>query len=230
MFFNPIRMVPENFFKMLLVCLFIYAGTASAQIGFETSLTSPNGDIGQFYKKNISADLYAIDGCLDGRVRIRMGLFYTKLSPRLDTVPIYGVQIGGTPNVRVVPGILVDGKLSMEYFYGDISYRIIKIKKLALFAGIGIEGGKVHESYYRVLETVINDNTNSDVLVAGYKANSSIEYNINPHFDVYFQANYIHLVATDHSTNFTHTTMGVGTNIYLATRKKSKHKHMLTND
>ena len=222
--------IPENFFKLLFVCLSMYGGVASAQIGVETSLVSPNGDIGQFYKKNISADIYAMSGDADDRLRVRMGLFYTKLSPRLDTVPIYGVQIGGTPQTLVVPGILVDGKLSMEYMYGDISYRVIKIKKFALFAGIGIEGGKVHESYYRVLETVLTDITNSDVLVAGYKANSSIEYKINPRFDVYFQANYIHLIATDHSTNFTHTTMGVGTNVYFVTRKKSKHKHRLTND
>ncbi len=224
-------MAPENFFKILLICVSLYAGAASAQVGFETSLMSPNGDIGQFYKKNISADLYFMNGYMDGRLRIRIGVFYTKLSPRLDTVPIYGVQIGGTPYVQVVPGILVDGKLTMVYLYGDMSYRLLKIKKFALFAGLGIEGGKVHEIYYKSLETVINETANSDVLVAGFKANASIEYKISPRVDVYTQASYMNLVATDHSTNFKHTNMGVGINYYyLVTGKKSKSKHRITND
>src|ERR1700739_4687817 len=139
--------MPKKYCIALIVIFLFLTGKSSAQIGFETSLVNPNGDIGQFYKKNISADLFLMrGGGANEHFRIRMGIFYTNLSPRLDTVPQYAVLIGGTPYTQIVPGYLVDHNFTMTYIYGDFSYKVVTYKKISLYAGLGIEGGKVHES------------------------------------------------------------------------------------
>ena len=228
-------MIQGNLFKLLLVGLFMYAGVASAQIGFKTSLVNPDGDIGQFYNKGVSAELFLVLKDDDGPWRERAGIFYTKLSSRLDTVPVYAVgnnvtAAGGYTSTSVFPGYLVDHKFSMLYAYLDLGYRVVRVKKLSLYVGIGLTGGKSNVQYDRGYETLLQETANNDVLIAGYRLTSNLEYRINSHFEVLAEAVANRMTTTDWATKYEHNTFGIGADYYIKaraeqTRPKHRHKH-----
>ena len=129
---------------IILAVLFLFVESTSAQIGLKMSMVSPNGDIGQYYNKGVSGDLFVVAKDDNGPWRERAGLFYTKLTSRLDTVPVYAVQTGtlmGGSGTTVLPGYLVDHKFSMGYVYIDIGYRVLRVKKLSLYIGAGLDAG-----------------------------------------------------------------------------------------
>jgi hypothetical protein len=225
-------MSPQKILKILVI-LFLFAEAVSAQIGFKTSLVSPNGDIGQFYNKGVSGELYVIAKDDDGPWRERAGIFYTKLKSRLDTVPVYAVQSGatlsgGNGGTTVLPGYLADHQFSMCYVYIDIGYRVLKVKKLSLYVGAGIEGGISHVQYARGYETLLQETADNDLTIAGYRLTTNIEYLINSHFEVLFEAVANRMTTTDWSTKYEHNTFGIGVDYYFQPRTeetKRKHKH-----
>jgi hypothetical protein len=224
-------MSPQKILKILAV-LFLFAESASAQIGFKTSLVSPDGDIGQFYNKGVSGDLYFVAKDDNGPWRERAGIFYTKLSARLDTFPIYAVQTGPTVpgGTLVLPGYQVDHEFNMLYIYMDIGYRVLRVKKFSLYVGAGLEGGKSNVQYDRGYETVLQETGNTDLLIAGYKLTSNLEYRVNSHFEVLAEAVANRMTTTDWSTKYEHNTFGIGIDYYIKprmeqTKPKHRHKH-----
>ena len=116
------------------------------------------------------------------------GIFYTKLSPRLDTVPVYAIQTGGNTGTAILPGYLVNHDLGMLYLYIDIGYRIVKFKKFSLYAGAGLEGGYSKVQYDRGYESALVEQANNELKIAGYRLTANLEYKISSHFEILFEA------------------------------------------
>ncbi len=171
----------------------------------------------------------------DGPWRERAGIFYTKLTSRLDTVPVYAVQSGGSLSggsggTTVLPGYLVDREFTMGYVYIDIGYRVLRVKKFSLYVGAGIEGGISHVQYDRGYETVLQETADNDLVIAGYRLapqtwNTELT---QPFFEVLFEAVANRMTTSDWSTKYEHNTFGIGADYYFRPRMeqtKRKHKH-----
>ena len=210
-----------NFFIFILCCLSL--NKANCQVGFKLSEVIPNGDIGQFFNKGIAPDLYFFDYWHEGKIRIRMGFLYTQLTSRKDTAPIYAALINGGAPPIYVPGYLVNHNLKMYYMHGDISYRLLHLHDISLFAGIGIVGGIAHDDYEKGYETIITETGKDDNKIAGFDFIANIEYKISEHFDILAEAALMKIGSTSISdnTSYLHSTISIGGNwIYLERPKK----------
>ena len=179
-----------------LLLLLLFAGTdCRAQIGVKLSQLSPYGDIGEYFNKAPSIEVYGV--AKEDKWKERFGILYSHLTPRTDTVHIYAVQTDPAGNTQLVlPGYLVNHTLTYTYVTGDLSYRFVKLKGFSLYGGAGIVAGKSHTEYDKAIETVITEHDNIDVLIAGFKLCTNIEYQLSPHLHVYADYTYNGIVST----------------------------------
>jgi hypothetical protein len=178
----------------------------------------PNGDIGEYFKQGNAISLFVCNSKYEGKIKSTAGVFYTKLAPRMDTVPVYGVQQTGSSTL-ITPGYLVDHKFYMLYLYVDFDVRIFMIDNLSIFAGVGLGVGKAHVEYDRGYETVLTEQANNDVPMGDFRLKTSIDYEITPHFDAFFRSVFNFATATDWSSSFKHYTFGAGFTYYIKERK-----------
>lgn len=200
----------------ILASLFFFANSnrANAQFGMQLSLFAPKGDIGQYFSKGRSTDLYLTVQSNDNKWKERMGFFYTALSSRIDTARIYA-----TDGTTVFPGVLVNKKFNMACLTSDISRRVVSMHGISLYLGIGLIAGISHASYVKEIATILTETVDGDTYIAGLKANAMLDYRINNHFDVYFDASRNFITATDYSTSYTSNKYGIGLNYFIRKRK-----------
>lgn len=198
-----------------LVALFFAAGVAKSQVGISLTQVNPNGDIGQFFGKAPGVSVYYT--VKDKKWWGRGGITYCQLQSRIDTVPQYMVNLVGS-TTTIIPGYLVNDKLTMIGIFVDYSYRVLKVQNFGWYVGGGIMVGKAHTAYVRDFETVLHEVANKDILMGGFKGSTMINYNINRHFDVYGEAG-INLVQTKDHTRMTNYIFGLGFDYYIKANK-----------
>ncbi len=196
-------------FRVLLAAAIGYGPTAMGQIGIKGGLLTPYGDIGQYYKKTPSFEVFLFNADEENRYKIRFGYYYANLPIRIDTVPIYAIQY---PAVIVLPGFLVNKTLIMQGVNSDFSYRVAHLGNLSLFAAAGLCISIGHIESVKQIETVYTETTNSDTWLGGFRLMASLEYKLSESFDLIADASYNKMVTTDYSADFTHTTLYFGIN------------------
>lgn len=190
----------------LLFAVLFSCGATQAQMGITISQVNPNGEIGQHFNKAVGVSLYTTFD--ERKWRVRAGIFYTRLAPPLDTVPVYLVSSVGSTST-VVPGYLVNHSMRLGYLFVDYSYRVLKVKHLNLYLGAGMMVGVAHVAYEREFEAILTENVSRDMLIGGCKAFSLLNYKINRHFDVFGEAG-INLAVDKKYTSLKHYTFGLG--------------------
>ncbi len=196
-------------FWVLFAVAMGYGPVAKGQIGIKGGLFSPYGDIGQYFKKTPSFEVFLFNADEENRYKIRFGYYYANLPIRIDTVPIYAIQY---PSVTVLPGFLVNKNLTMQGLNSDFSYRVAHIGELSLFAAAGLCISIGHIESVKQIETVYLSTTNSDTWIGGFRLMASLEYKLSESFDLIADASYNKVVTTDYATDFTHTTLYFGIN------------------
>ena len=205
----------------LTSCFLVAYVHSQAQIGFQVSSFIPKGDIGQYFNKGTSIDAYFVIQSDDGKWQYRVGCLYTALSSRIDTVPIYGVREGGGMPTMVLPGFLVNRNFSIKCISGEISRRIFDIHGLGLYGGAGFIGGISHVDYVKEIKTVITETSSIDTKIAGVKLNALLQYRINDHFDVFFDASRSLVTSGGNdATSYTHNKFGIGANYFIFQRER----------
>lgn len=190
----------------LLVIIVFSCNILHAQVGISVMQVSPLGDMGQFYSKGPGISVFASFD--EDNWRGRAGLSYAQLRPRIDTVPQYLVKLDGS-NTVIVPGYLVNDKMTMISIFIDYDYRVLKVKQLGLYLGGGVMVGKAHMAYVRDFEAVLHEQADRDVLMGGFKGNSMLNYKIGKHINIYGEAA-ITLAETKDHTSMSHYTLGLG--------------------
>jgi hypothetical protein len=177
-----------------------------AQFGVTISQVSPNGEIGQYFKKAPAVSVYTMFD--EDNWRGRAGIFYARLSPRIDSAPVYMVkEDGGT--TTIIPGYLVNHNMGMGYIFIDYSYRVVKVKPVGLYLGAGMMAGMARVAYDREFEAVLTESVNRNMFIGGFKVFSMLNYKINHHFDVFGEAG-CNLTLNTKYTSLLHYTFGVG--------------------
>jgi hypothetical protein len=201
----------------LLITTIVYSPVAhtSAQIGIKGGLLVPYGDIGQFFNKTSSFEIFGINEFDEGQFRMRMGLFYAKFTSRLDTFPIYAVTSDPMrPNLHIVPGYLVNNKFRMYGINADFSVRLFNVKGFSTYAGAGLQAGIAHVESVKDIETVIHSTNNSDYGIGGFRVLACAQYKLSGAFDLFGDWAYNFTSDTHHTTKFTHAVYSLGVNFY----------------
>ncbi len=192
-------------YTLLLIGMFSYSATR-AQMGMTISQVNPNGEIGQYFNKSAGVSLYTTFD--EDNWRGRAGFFYTRLTPRIDTAPVYLVSTVGS-NTSIVPGYLVNHNMGMGYVFIDYSYRVVKVKPVSLYLGAGMMVGMARVAYERGFEAVLTESVNKNVFLGGFKAFSMLNYKVNRHFNVFGEAG-CNLAMNTNFTSLLHYTFGIG--------------------
>ncbi len=93
---KPLQMYTRTI-KCLLLFLLLAGADCRAQIGVQISQLSPYGDIGEYFNRAPAIIVYGV--AKEDKWKERFGILYSHLTPRTDTVPIYGFHtdpMGGT--------------------------------------------------------------------------------------------------------------------------------------
>ncbi|MCW3122553.1 MAG: hypothetical protein JWQ38_2045 [Flavipsychrobacter sp.] len=204
------RVISSLFFLLFLML----CNRSDAQFGAQLSSFAPKGDIGQYFKKGASIDIYINVQSNDYKWLYRWGFFHTALSSRIDTVPVYGVM-GNT----VLPGYLVNKNFTVNYLGIDLNRLVVKTHGFSIYLGVGIIAGQSHVNYVEHIETVSNEVGDIDSWIAGLKFNAMLNYQVNKHFDVFFDVSKNFITATDYTTSYTSNKSGIGVNYYIRNRK-----------
>ncbi len=202
-----------NKYLFLFCLLFIYH-QSQGQVGLNVSQFIPNGDLGAYYNSGISTHGFIVKNKLDGEVRVRFGLLYAKLSPKVDTLSQYEVDGSGSSTL-IYPGYVVNHSLTIYEILTDLSYRVIHKNNLSYYAGFGYGGGLAKESYFKAIETRPDDNGEQGYLIFGLGVNTSLEYKLNEKLDVFCEGKYMYNLRLEGSYNYTYYTIGVGINFFI---------------
>jgi len=202
----------------LCVLFIMCTGKSFAQFGIQVSEIIPKGDIGQYYNKGKSIDIYFALQTDDGKWKYRFGFFYTNLTPRIDTAPICGVQYDGN-NITVFPGFLVNHDVNMKCLSADIDRRLIFIHGFSLYIGLGLIMGISHTNYVKTIETISTETGDIDTKIAGLKANSMLEYRINDHFDAFIDGSKNFITSVNWATSYTNYQVGFGLHYFINARE-----------
>ncbi len=194
----------------ILIFLVLIVNSVTAQVGVKVSQLAPYGDIGEYFNKAPAYEVFAV--LKEDNFRERFGILYSHLTPRIDTMPVYAVQVDpGTGRQTVIPGFLNNRMLTFAVVTADFGYRIINIKhKFFLYGAAGIVAGKSHTEYTEVLQTVSETTANSDVIIAGFKLCGDIEYKLSGHVELFAEYTYNGLVDRPWTTHYTNTLASIG--------------------
>lgn len=211
--------------QFILLCgLLLIAHTTIAQVGVKISQMRPKGDIGEYFKKNISYDIYYYIGTLNDHLRSRVGVMYAQSTSRLDTFNVYAVKGSGS-SALILPGYEVYHKLGIMGLYIDEDLRIIRRRGVTIFAGLGLMVGKAHMEYDQGYESIITvSNAKVDNTIFGLRFNASVNYKISNHFEVFAAATHNALTVTDWSASYANTCYGLGLNYTIKGKTDNKNK------
>src|SRR4051812_18321504 len=194
----------------ILMLLMLIANSVAAQVGVKVSQLTPYGDIGEYFNKAPAYEIFAI--LKNDNLRERFGILYSHLTPRIDTMPVYAVQVDpGNNTQKVIPGFLNNRTLTFAVITADFGYRIINIKdKFFLYGAAGLVAGKSHTEYTEVFSTVTETTANSDILIAGFKLCGDIEYKLSSHVELLAEYTYNGVQSTTRTTHYTNTMISLG--------------------
>lgn len=202
----------STFFLLFFINI-SHSAFAQYGIGMKASMFAPRGDLGAIYKKSAMYDGFIVVEHFKGRFKQRLGFFYTKLSPRLDTFRSYGVV--SSNGSTVYPGYTVYDYFSLMGFYIDNNLRFLQYKGFSLYGGIGITVGWYKQKYERDIEAIISESGYEFDDAGGLRFNLHAAYNINKNLQVYVEGMHNLIVKTDWSRHFSHNAIGVGVNYIL---------------
>lgn len=192
-----------------IAILFFIQLSVWGQVGIKYSQLIPYGDIGEYFNKSTAIEPYIV--LKEGRLSARISAIFSKCTSRIDTMPRYIVENGGSnSNGLVVPGYLVNKSLTFQLISGDFSYCFLRIKKkLLLYGGVGIVMGIVNTVYQEGYQSVVNTTSNTDKKSGGFKACGDATYKISSHVEISAEYTYNGLIGGT-NTKFTNTLFSVG--------------------
>lgn len=206
--------------QLILACSLLFTimictplSNCSGQFGIKAGMISPYGDIGQYFKKAPIVEIFGINEHRDGQFRVRMGLFYTKFTSRLDTFPIYAIADDpNRPNVKVVPGYLVNNKFRMYGINADFSVRLFEAGNFSAYAGAGLQLAIAHVESVKSIETVIDETDKSDNKAGGFRICASAQYKLSDQVSLFGDWFYNFTKDVSQTTRYTHAVISLGVN------------------
>jgi len=171
--------------KLLVAALLAFiAIDSSAQIGFKLIQFRPVGELGMVMSKKITGELMYLQE-FDEKTRMRFGLSFTSLKPRLDTFPVYAYKDDG--QLSVLPGYEVYHKYNMIILFGGMDYAFIDEENLFVYAGLDILIGGVDQQYDRAYETYVDESFSGGSKLAGGRLRIGGEYMFNENIGAFLE-------------------------------------------
>jgi hypothetical protein len=170
--------------KMLLALLLLAASSSHAQLAVKAFQFRPTGELGQVANKAIAGELLFMENIKKKFFRTRAAIGYAKLTPRQDTIPLYGISNdnGGI----VYPSYQVFHKLSIAYVSIGGDFRIVN--KNPYFAYLGIEGmGFVLNEEMDSYSKYASRGGDESYGLIGYRARIGFEYLVNDHIGLFLE-------------------------------------------
>jgi len=132
--------------KKILLFAYLLIGTKSfGQLGIRITHMRPTGDLGAIMKPTVSGELLYFDqGFDDEDYRMRIGLSFFSLKPRMDTFPVYMPKYDGT---GIIGGTQVFHSYKIYLLSGGYDYAVINKEPLSLYPGIDVLMGGIDRSY-----------------------------------------------------------------------------------
>ena len=184
------------------------------QIGFKASYLMPRNEFGMDFKRAPAYELYCQfrnkGGA--GNWTARLGVFYTSLKPRLDTIPSYLVRENPT---MLFPGYIVYKKLTFMGLSMDYAYSVVHYKGFRMDLGLGLLVGKYHQEYEQAYPTIIITNGSVDDLFAGLRGRINLGYQLNNYVELCAETLDAFITSKDWSSQFNHTSLSLGVNVSL---------------
>jgi len=168
---------------ILLVCIFISAD-AFPQLGIKAFYFMPRGELGQVMKKNVGFEILKKEDFESSSFRLRYGVDFIPLKPRLDTFPAYAIRSDN--NTAVLPGyISYDFCMTADMFFG-MDFKILNEDKFNPYAGGDLIAGVMIYNYYKKIYGSSDGKVNDGELFFSVRLRIGAEYNFSSRSGLFF--------------------------------------------
>jgi len=164
--------------NFLVIITLIAAIPCYGQIGIKLFQFRPIGDLGAAMKKSYSGELMYIGDFENGNLRLRAGVSFIILKPRLDTFPVYTLKQDGN-GITAYPGYEVYHKYNMYLFHMGFDYKIITLGNFSFYPGLDFIVGGVDMDYNLSYETLSGENFSGGEILGGIRLRLGADYSIS---------------------------------------------------
>jgi hypothetical protein len=169
--------------KKIFGLLFLFVSLNSfAQIGLQLLQFRPTGEMGMVMKKGITGELLYMDN-FDDRWRVRAGLSFISLRPRMDTFPSYAIEESN--GVTVLGGYQVFHKYSLTFLSVGVDYSIIDKEPFFFYPGVDLVVGGLDTKYDTSYPTFLDESYSGGEVLVGFRFRLGGEYAISKTFGVF---------------------------------------------
>ena len=174
--------------KKVIFSIFIVCSLkSSAQYAVKLIQFRPTGDMGMVLKQGFTGEIMYLESLdTDEETRMRYGISYISLKPRMDTFPVYGVLTDGS-GTKVLPGYEVYHQYSLTTIFGGIDYAPIRKENYYVYGGLDIVFGGVDKKYDHHIESFTDEDFSGGVLMGGLRFRIGGEYMFSDNVGALFE-------------------------------------------
>lgn len=147
----------------------------------------PSGELGSTMKKSVGAELLYMNEFEDSW-RLRAGISFIKMTPRLDTFPVYLTATGY--DFTVAPGYQVFHRYNWFLFSFGADKTFIENDNYRVYLGADIIAGISDYDTDIRYEGIIDESTSDGQAILGLKPRIGFEYSITESLLVYSEASF----------------------------------------
>jgi hypothetical protein len=168
--------------------LFLFTGTAQAQLYIRAFNFRPSGEFGFVMKPTFSLECGYSNAFENDRWRTSMSVSFIKLTPRMDVFPVVATRYDGN-NKTILPGAQTFTKYNIYQFLFGIDYDLLDHEKLHLFPGTDLIMGVAPVEYTYNVPTYKSENYRGGGVLGAFRFRLGAEYAITDAISVLFAAN-----------------------------------------
>jgi hypothetical protein len=190
-----------------IISLFAFLNSYG-QLGIKISQYRPANELGGVFNKAVAGEISVVQSSFKKKWAIHLGISYTQLKSRQDTVRLYAVSNKGG-DYKVYPGYQVYNKYNLFWMSLGVDYYWIKTKKAKLYSGLDVIAGGSAIDYILYYETIRDEDYSGGDGNVGFRIRVGASLNLSDNLEAFTEFTRNMYLDTQYNT-YANNEIGVG--------------------